>query len=134
METPGEQHPIEIIMARGLMSNLTTPAFLVDQIGTLIFYNEAAGELLGVRFEEAGAMPAEDWGSRFTPVSPDGRPLPLQDLPLAIAVTHGRPAHSAMGIRGGDGVDRRIVVSAFPVMGRGGQTGAIAIFWSEESS
>ncbi len=29
-------------MARGLMSNLTTPAFLVDEAGTLVFYNEGA--------------------------------------------------------------------------------------------
>jgi PAS domain-containing protein len=130
VEATAEQHPIEIIMARGLMSNLTTPAFLVDQEGTLIFFNDAAGELLGVRFEEAGAMPAGEWATRFKPVSADGRPLPPQELPLTIALHESRPAHAAMGIHGQDGVDRHIEVSAFPIVGRSGQTGAIAIFWS----
>ena len=42
-------------MARGFTSHLATPAFLVDDTGHVIFFNEAAGELLGVHFEEAGA-------------------------------------------------------------------------------
>src|SRR5436309_3102501 len=46
-------------MARGFVANLTTPAFLVDQAGVLVFFNEAAGELLGVQFEEAGPIAAE---------------------------------------------------------------------------
>ena len=48
------QKPIELILARNLMSSLSTPAFLVDEGGMLIFYNEAAGSLLGKRFEEIG--------------------------------------------------------------------------------
>src|ERR1700710_196159 len=51
-DTPGmatEQRPVELILARGLMSNITTPAFLVDLLGTLVFFNDAAGELLGLR-------------------------------------------------------------------------------------
>jgi PAS domain-containing protein len=92
-----EQHPVEIIMARGLMSNMTTAAFLVDNGGTLIFFNDAAGELLGVRYEEARPMPAEEWGTQ-----------------RIVSAT---------------GQAREIEASAFPIVGRGGQTGAIAIFW-----
>ena len=40
------------------MSALSTPAFLVDQGGVLVFYNEAAGILLGKRFEELGTVGA----------------------------------------------------------------------------
>jgi PAS domain-containing protein len=123
------QHPVEIIMARGFTSHLATPAFLVDDAGALIFFNEAAGELLGVRFEEAGAMPAEDWGTRFEPVGADDRPLAPEELPLSIAVAEGRPAHSRMRIRSGSGQHREIEVTAFPVVGHAGQAGAVAIFW-----
>jgi PAS domain-containing protein len=123
-----EQHPVEIIMARGFMANLTTPAFLVDQDGVLVFFNEAAAELLGVQFEEAGPMPPEEWGGRFEPTGLDGRPLPLEELPLAIAL-QGRPAYSAMRIRPAGGERCDIEVTAFPVAGRSGQTGALAIFW-----
>ncbi len=124
-----DQHPVEIIMARGLMSNLTTPAFLVDEQGTLIFFNEAAGEILGLRFEEAGPMAAEEWGTRFTPLGPDGERLAVEELPLAIAVREARPAYSPLRIRSAKGEIRDIEVSAFPIMGRAGQRGAMAIFW-----
>jgi PAS domain-containing protein len=127
------QHPVEIIMARGFMSNLTTPAFLVDQAGTLIFFNDAASELLGLRFEEAGPMAAEDWGGRFAPTAVDGKPLGLQELPLSIALIEGRPAYRRMRILSAGDEPRAIEVSAFPVVGRGGQSGAIAIFWEERS-
>ena len=56
------QKPIELILARNLMSSLSTPAFLVDEGGILIFYNEAAGSLLGRRFEELGKVGPEEWG------------------------------------------------------------------------
>src|SRR5204862_4936471 len=87
------QHPVEVILARGFTSNLATPAFLVDDQGNLIFYNEAAGELLGVRFEEAGPMGPREWGGRFSPTDLDGAPLALDELPLAIALSQARPAH-----------------------------------------
>jgi PAS domain-containing protein len=128
-----QQHPVELIMARGFTSNLTTPAFLVDDAGNLIFFNEAAGELLGVRFEEAGAMGPHEWGGRFAPTALDGRPLPVEELPLAIALNEARPAHSHMRIRSADGESRDIEVSAFPVVGRAGPRGAIAIFWEGAS-
>jgi PAS domain-containing protein len=128
-----EQYPVEIIMARGLMSNLTTAAFLVDRGGTLVFFNEAAGTLLGLQFEDAGPMPAEEWGARFEPTDPGGDPLSLEDLPLAIALMKGRPAHRKIEIRPAEGERRRIEVSAFPVVGQAGQTGALAIFWDDSA-
>ena len=116
-------------MARGLMSNMTTPAFLVDNGGTLIFFNEAAGELLGVRFEEAGPMVAAEWGTRFTPTEVDGRPLPFEELPLAIAINEARPAHRLLRIVSAGGAERVIEVTAFPIVGRTGQSASLAIFW-----
>jgi PAS domain-containing protein len=123
------QHPVELIMARGFTANLVTPAFLVDGVGTLIYFNESAGELLGVHFEEAGAMAPEDWGGRFEPVSIEGRKLAVEDLPLSIALNEGRPAHSPLRIRAADGEERELEVSAFPIVGEDGQHGAMAIFW-----
>ena len=128
-----QQHPVEVILARGFTSNLATPAFLVDQEGTLIFFNEPAGELLGIRFEEAGPMAPQDWGGRFTPQDLNGDPLALEQLPLSIAVSEARPAHAPMRIEAADGRAHEIEVTAFPVVGRAGQSGALAIFWEDVS-
>ena len=125
-----QPHPVEMIMARGFVANLTTPAFLVDRDGVLVFYNEAAGQILGLTFEEAGPMPAEEWGSRFAPTGPDGRPLDAAELPLSIALGDGRAAHAEMHITSAAGRADRIEVTAFPVIGQDGQSGALAIFWS----
>jgi PAS domain-containing protein len=119
-------------MARGLVSNLTTAAFLVDVEGVLVFFNEPAAELLGVTYEEAGPMAAEEWGGRFSPTTLDGRPLSVAELPLAIAL-EGRPAHAPMRIRSADGAPCDIEVTAFPLAGLAGQTGALAIFWDRSS-
>ena len=116
-------------MARGLMSNLSTPAFLVDRQGVLVFYKEAAEEILGLTFAEAGPMPAEEWGSRFDPKGMDGRPVPPEELPLGIALLEGRPAHGPLRITSAAGESQEIQATALPVIGRGGQSGALAIFW-----
>ena len=128
------QHPVEIILARGLMSNLTTPAFLVDSDGNLVYYNDAACELLGLRFEEAGPMSREDWATRFQPVAPDGNAIDPESLPLVIALRRGRASHTAMRIRPASGEPRDLEVSAFPIIGTSGQRGAMAIFWSPEEN
>jgi PAS domain-containing protein len=124
-----EQHPVELIMARGFVSNLSTPAFLVDRQGALVFYNEAAEEILGLSFGEAGPMPAEEWSARFEPTGPDGRPVPAEELPLGIALLKARPAHAPLRITSAAGRTEEIEATAFPVIGRGGQSGALAIFW-----
>jgi PAS domain-containing protein len=124
-----EQHPIEIILARGLMSNLTTPAFLVDVVGTLVYFNDAAADILGLRFEEAGPLPPQDWGTRFVPRDESGARLDVPDLPLSVALATGQPAHGRMWLHTAAGEERRIEVHALPIVGSGGMRGALAIFW-----
>jgi hypothetical protein len=112
------------------MANLTTPAFLVDVNGALVFFNEAAGHLLGLTYGEAGPMPPQEWGTRFEPSDVDGSEIPVDQLPLSIALNEGRPAFREMRIQSVAGDSWTIDVTAFPVVGRAGQTGALAIFWS----
>ena len=123
------QRPLELILARNLMSALSTPAFLVDEGGLLVFYNEAAGMLLGRRFEELGTVGPEEWGSMFGPFDDDGEPIPYDELPLVAAVRNGRPAHSTFAIRSTDGASHSVEASAFPILTAHGSQGAIAIFW-----
>ena len=123
------QKPIELILARNLISSLSTPAFLVDEGGVLIFYNEAAGLLLGKRFEEIGKVGPEQWGTMFGPVDNGGEPIPYDELPLVLTIREGRPAHTVMRIRSADGAEREIEVSALPIVTPHGSRGGIAFFW-----
>src|SRR5215211_4354972 len=121
--------PLEMIQARNLTSRLSTASFLVDGEGTLVYFNDAAAELLGISFDEAGAMEPGTWGTRFRPREPNGRELPVGELPLAVAVQSGRPGFARMEITGADGDDHLIEVTAFPIMSGGRQRGSVAIFW-----
>jgi PAS domain-containing protein len=111
------------------MSALSTPAFLVDEGGLLVFYNEAAGMLLGKPWEELGTVGAREWGALFGPFDDDGEPIPYDTLPLVTAVREDRPAHAEFEIRSTDGTEHRVEVSAFPIQTAHGSRGAIAVFW-----
>jgi PAS domain-containing protein len=124
------QRPLELILARNLLTAISTPAFLVDDDAQLLFYNEAAGALLGVSFEEAGRMSADQWTARFGPFERDGQPIDVEELDLTRALRDGRPAHARFGIRGGDGEEHPIEASALPISGSlEGNSGAIIVFW-----
>jgi PAS domain-containing protein len=125
---------IEIILARQLSEYLTLAIFIVDPDGNLIFYNEPAEAILGARYEETGPMSASTWASIFQPVDPDGRPLDPDSLPLIIALTTQRPAHSKFWIRSLDRKSRQIEVFAIPLQAQANRfVGAIAMFWEQEA-
>ncbi len=127
------QKDIEVILMRQLASYLAMPVFLVDEGGTLLFYNEPAEGLLGRRFDEAGEMPMEEWSTIFAQRDEDNSPLPPDAIPLVVAVREHRPAHRILRITGLDGVARKLEVTAFPLEGQGGRhLGAVAIFWGVE--
>jgi PAS domain-containing protein len=128
------QKPIELILARNLIASLSTPAFLVDEGGVLIFYNEAAGSLLGRRYEEVGKVGPEQWGTMFGPVDESGDAIPYDELPLVLTIREGRPAHSMLRIRSADGSEHEIEVSALPILTPHGSRGGIAFFWPRSDS
>ena len=127
--------PIQIILTRQLAGYLSVPLFLVDPKGNLLFYNEAAEAILGRRFEETGAMPAEIWSSIFTPVDEQGQPIPPEELPLMMTLAKRRPAHKRFYIHGMNGRRRHIEVAAIPITGLEDDfLGAAALFWEIEDS
>jgi len=128
------QRPLELILARNLMSALSTPAFLVDEGGLLVFYNEAAGILLGKRFEELGTVGPQEWGAMFGPFDESGEPIPYDELPLVQAVRNGRPAHAEFTVRSADGHSHAVEASAFPILTAHGSQGAIAVFWPSQAN
>jgi PAS domain-containing protein len=123
------QKPLELILARNLLSSISTPAFLVGEQGLLLFYNEAAGALLGRRFEESGTLPAAEWTREFGPFGDDEQPIPYDEIPATLALRENRPYHGKFRIAAAGGSHQDIAASAIPIVGTGGSSGGIVIFW-----
>jgi len=126
------QRPLELILARNLLSSLSTPAFLVGEGGTLLFFNEAAGALLGRRFEDTSVLGATEWTSTFGPIDEQGDSIPYESLPATVALRANHPYHGRFSIKAAGGIQRDIAASAIPIVGLGGSSGAIVIFWPVE--
>lgn len=124
-----DSRPLQLILARNLVSSLSTPAFLVDAGGNLLFFNEAAGSILGRRYEETGQMTAQEWTSTFGPFDEDGEPIPFEDVPLTAALRGNKASHGGFHIRSANGLDHAIEASALPLIGGQSFHGAMVVFW-----
>jgi PAS domain-containing protein len=125
------QQPLDLILARNLMSVLETPSFLVDSDGQMVFFNEAAGDMLGRSFEEIGRLSREEWNA-IGPVDAEGNPVSDQKMPLAIALREGHPAHGRFKIRTDQNAVVEVETSAFPLVSSGDFHGAMVVFWPVE--
>jgi PAS domain S-box-containing protein len=120
------------ILAREFASNLATPTLIVDGEGTLIFFNEAADELVGGSFAEVGEMPIDEFSASVAPRLENDDPLPQERRPTRIAFEERRAAHEEMTVTGLDGVERHIGVTAFPLFAQKDEfVGIVAIWWRE---
>lgn len=122
--------PLELILGRQFGDSLSMPVFLVDPMGNLLFYNEPAEGILGLRFGETGSMKVEEWSTVFKPTDIDGNPLPPEGLPLVQTLATQKPAHGSFYIDNLKGERVLITVTAFPIVGRPDRyLGAMAMFW-----
>ncbi len=130
MAAPRPQKPLELILARNLLTSISTPGFLLDSDAAVVFYNEAAAALLGRSFEEAGRMEADQWTRIFGPFDVSGAPIEVDTLKTTEAIRKGRPAHATFTIKAADGERRSIEASAFPIVAsEEGSSGAMILFW-----
>jgi PAS domain-containing protein len=123
-----EERPLELILARNLVSIISLPAVLIDADGRVVFYNDAAAQLIGEPFEEMGAMSREEWNARYGPVDEHGVALAADALPLAVAVREGRPAYAPLRVRAERGL-LEVEAGALPLLGPAGYRGAMVFFW-----
>jgi len=122
------QQPLDLILARNLMSVLETPSFLVDNEGQMVFFNEAAGDMLGKRFEEIGRLSREEWNA-IGPVDAEGEPVSSDKMPLAVALRDGKPAHGRFHICTDQDKIVEVETSAVPLVSGGDFHGAMVVFW-----
>jgi hypothetical protein len=65
----------------------------------------------------------------FGPFDEHGEAINLETTPLTLALRDGRPHHAKLRIRISGGTQQNIEASAIPIVGSGGSSGAIVIFW-----
>jgi PAS domain-containing protein len=124
-----QQKPLELIIARNLLTSIITPALLVGEEGQLLFFNEAAGAMLGRRFEDTGTLSSSEWTGKFGPFGPDNLPIPYDEIPATIAVRHQRAFQWTFRICVAGNHYTDVEASTIPIVGQGGSSGAVVIFW-----
>jgi PAS domain-containing protein len=119
-----------LILAREFAANLATPTAITDERGCLVYFNEAAEEVLGRSFAESGELAAPEWRESFAIRDEQGGHIEPAQMPIATALREERPAHGTLQIVGLDEVRRTIEVTAIPLLAsRDEPIGVIAIFW-----
>jgi|SRR5678815_2479669 len=125
------QQAVEMILVRQLAGYLFVPVLVMDTTGTVVFYNEPAERILGVRFEETGRLGPEE-ADRLIEISADpGADPDDAGRPLVIALQQRRPVHARRWLlRRSDRVRLQVELTAFPVIDQEDRLlGAVAMFW-----
>lgn len=125
-----KQPDLVLIVARSFATKIATPTLIADARGDLVFFNDAAAEVIGRSYVDVGKLPASRWQELFQPRTMDEEPLTVEQTPGGIALLEGRPVHDSFAFRGLDGREREITVTAFPLLSHPDEVvGVMAIFW-----
>jgi PAS domain S-box-containing protein len=128
---PERRHKhLVLILARELASNIATPTLIGDDRGQLVFYNEAAEELIGSTFAEVGEIPIDEFTASFQPRTAAAEPLPPEVRPARIAFDERRATHERFWVTDYQGTEFEVAVTAFPLFAHADEfVGIMAIFW-----
>lgn len=125
-----KQPDLVLIVARSFATKLATPTLITDARGDLVYFNDAAGELIGRSYLDIGQLPVSRWQELLEPRTLDEQPLKVEQTPSGIAVLERRPVHDSFAFHGLDGRDHKITVTAFPLFSHPEEVvGVMSIFW-----
>jgi PAS domain-containing protein len=125
-----KQPDLVLIVARSFATKIATPTLIADAHGDLVFFNDAAAEVIGRSYIDVGKLPASRWQELFEPRTFDEEPLTVEQTPGGVALRERRPVHGSFAFSGLDGREREITVTAFPLLSRPDEVvGVMAIFW-----
>jgi PAS domain S-box-containing protein len=126
---------LPVILAREFASNLATPLAVIDENGTLVFFNEPAERIIGQTHAELGDLPEEEWRARFQAERGDGTQISADEMPTSVARRLRRPAHETLHFTMLDGQRRTLSVTAIPMLGREQDVaGVVVVFWEDDGS
>ncbi len=111
---------LPLILARELASNLSTPMFLLDGEGMLVYCNDAAELLIGRSMAELGEITGFEFGEQIDLRHSDGTPMSGADSPAGVAFFQRRPAHRRARWTAFDGTRREVERDLVSVVRRAG--------------
>lgn len=121
---------LPLILARELAANLSTPMLLTDARGSIVYFNEAAEQLVGRTFAELGEMPADQFVELIRLCDVDDVPIERRHIPSGIAYYEHRPAHMTIRVTSLSGERQQLESTAYPLVGAGGELhGVVSVFW-----
>jgi len=121
-----------MILLKQWASLIAVPVWITDADGRLVYYNEPTEEIIGMRFEDAGELSADQLAEVFVISDIDGSPLANDDRPLMIALTKQMSAHRRIRFLRVDKQWREIAVTAIPIIGEGNRhLGAMVTMWED---
>jgi PAS domain-containing protein len=124
------QPDLVLIVARSFATKLATPTLIIDANGDLVYFNDAAAEVLGRSYVDIGELQASHWQELFQPRTLDEEPLTPAQTPGGIALLERRPVHDSFAFQGLDGREREITVTALPLFSHPDEVvGVMSIFW-----
>ena len=124
------QPDLVLIVARSFATKLATPTLIIDANGDLVYFNDAAAEVLGRSYVDIGELQASHWQELFQPRTLDEEPLTPAQTPGGVALLERRPVHDSFAFQGLDGREREITVTALPLFSHPDEVvGAMSIFW-----
>ena len=103
---------------------------VIDEAGTIVFFNEPAERVLGATFESVGEVSPEEYDEKWTTTDPDGNEISLRFGPLARVISDHTPAHRVIRIQGLDGPWHVIETTVYPLFASASRfVGAVGVFW-----
>lgn len=124
------QPDLVLIVARSFATKLATPTLIIDANGDLVYFNDAAADVLGRSYVDIGELQASHWQELFQPRTLDEEPMTPAQTPGGVALLERRPVHDSFAFQGLDGREREITVTALPLFSHPDEVvGVMSIFW-----
>lgn len=128
------QKALTLILGRELAANLATPMFLIDAEGQLVYFNEAAEEVIGRTWADVGEISSLEFGAMLDLQDIDGGQMRRRDTPTSLSFNERRPAHAVLQAKMSDGSRKVVEVTAYPLFARTDEMhGVVTIFWTVDS-
>ena len=125
------QHDIEVILMRQLAGHLVVPVLVVNLGMDIVYYNEAAEEILGLRFAETGKLSTAEAREHFLVLDAAGSAIPPKAGPIYSAM-RDKHAHTRDIVlqRVSDGRQQAMQAVAFPLLAQGDrELGTVCMLW-----